>query len=137
MADLSDKNSAQTVKIVGADSSGVESEFLTSRDYASVRPLDVYLPQIGSSSVTHTRITLVANVSTTVASANSARKWLIIVNASGANIFMKFGVAAVVNQGKEISNNTDFSMSATLLYLGDVNVIVGSNNRTIEVIEAS
>lgn len=110
---------------------------LTTRSYASVRPLDVYMPQIGSSSVTHTRTTLTANTSTQIAATNTNRKWLYISNQSGATVYIKFGVTAVINQGIEISNNTIWKMSAVELYLGIINVIVGSNNRTIEIIEAS
>lgn len=110
---------------------------ITSRTYDTKRPAEVYLPQLGASTATSTRTTPTANVSTTIAAANPARKWLRIDNGSGAEFFMKFGAAAVVNQGISIPNNTAYVMTATELYLGAVNVIVASNSRTIEVTEGT
>lgn len=108
---------------------------ITSQSYDSVRPLHTYLMQVGASNATHTRITLVANVSTQILAANTARKWAYIDNQSGANIFIKFGTAAVINQSLQVTDKETFKMSMTELYLGAVNAIVGSNNRTIEIIE--
>lgn len=109
---------------------------LTSRSYDSVRPLEVYVIQYGASNAAHTRITFpTGNVSTQIFAANSARKWLRIENDSGAEFFIKFGATAVVNQGISVKDKTAFVMSATELYLGAINAIVASNNRTIEVIE--
>lgn len=126
--------SAQTVR-TSANLSDGSANALTSRTYDTKRPLEIYNVQIGASNATHTRTTLTANVSVQIAAANSARKWLYIENHSGADIFVKFGTAAVINQAIEISNNTTFKMSASELYLGAINAIVGSNGRTIEVVE--
>lgn len=126
--------SAQTLRTASNlyDGSG---NAVTSQTYDSQRPVHVYMLQIGASNATHTRITLTNSVSVQIAAANSARKWLYIENQSGAKIFIKFGTAAVINQAIEIPNNNTFKMSATELYLGAINAIVGSNNRTIEVVE--
>lgn len=126
--------SAQTIR-TSANISDGSANALTSQSYDSQRPLHVYVMQLGASNATHTRITLTNGVSVQIAAANSARKWLIIENQSGANIFIKFGTAAVLNQALEIVNNTTYTMNATTLYTGAINAIVGSNNRTIEVIE--
>lgn len=111
---------------------------LTTRSYASVRPVDVYLPQIGTSSAAHTLVTPTANVSTQLLAANTSRRWAYFINNSGAPFFLKFGTTAVANQGIEIVQNGGFfRMDATLLYLGAINAIVASNNRTIEIIEGT
>lgn len=70
-----------------------------------------------------------------IAAANPARKWLRIENQSGAEFFIKFGTTAVVNQGISVPNNSSFVMQSNALYLGAINAIVASNNRTIEVME--
>lgn len=127
-------SSAQSPRTVGIVSDNAGNA-ITSRSYDTIRPIDVYLPQIGANNVTYTRTTLTANTSTQIIAANAARKWLYVDNQSGANIFIKFGTAAVINQALEVSNNTVFKMSVTELYLGAINAIVGSNNRTVEVVE--
>lgn len=111
---------------------------LTSQSYDSIRPLDVRIVQFASSTATHTRTTFVTgNVSQIIAAANPARKWLMIVNQSGARFFIKFGSTAVVNQGIYVEDNSTYSMPTNMLYLGAIHAIVGSNNRTIEIIEGT
>lgn len=90
----------------------------------------------GADSATHTRLTPTANTSTQLLAANSARKWAIFINNSGAPFFIKFGTTAVISQGIEIiQNGGSFFMDRTILFKGAVNGIVGSNSRTIEIIE--
>jgi ABC-type transporter Mla subunit MlaD len=111
---------------------------LTTRSYASVRPLDVYLPQLGAGTATRTTFTPAANTNTLVLAANPNRKWVIFANHSGAAYFIQYGVAAGIDQGIEIlQNGGRYEMTANNLYLGAINAIVGSNGRTLEIIEGT
>lgn len=127
---------AQTLRVASNLYDG-SANALSSKSYDAVRALDVYNVQIGASTATHTLITLSANVSTQLAAANSARKWIYIINNSGANIFIKYGTTAVINQGFRLNNSNTMTISATELFLGAINAIVGSNNRTVEIVEGS
>lgn len=125
---------AQTLRTVTNLHDG-SANALTSTAYDSARPLQVYVMQYGATTATHTRFTINSNISTLIAPARASRKWLIISNSSGAEFFIRFVSPAIVNQGISIPNNTNYTMSTATLYTGDVYAIVGSNNRTIEVIE--
>lgn len=109
---------------------------LTSRSFDSVRPLDVFLSQLRAGTATRTTVTPTSNTSTQLLAANANRKFVYLINNSGAAFFIAFGTTATINNGIEIpANGNRFIMEATSLYTGAINAIVGSNNRTIEIYE--
>lgn len=88
MADLTDAQAAQTVKITGANSSGVETNFATVDSDGSLQTKEV-------SSSTATLSSVASSVtSVTLLAANSARKGAIFHNDSSKNCFVAFAASA-------------------------------------------
>lgn len=90
----------------------------------TVVPALAQSPQVN---VSHSTVA-VAITSTQVATANSARGFLLIVNDSDTSIYCKVGVAAVVNEGIRINaNGGSFEMSRSIrnLDIRAVNCIHG------------
>lgn len=126
---------AQTLRVASNLYDG-SANAVTSTSFDSGRPLDVYISQFRSATATRTTVTPTANTSTQALAANSARKWVIFINNSGAPFFLSLGTAATINNGIEIvQNGGRFIMEATFLYTGEINLIVGSNSRTLEIYE--
>lgn len=127
---------AQTLRVAANLYDG-SANALTSRSFDSTRPLDVYISQFRADTATRTTVTPTANTSTQLLASNSARKWVLFINNSGAPFFLSLGTTATVNNGIEVvSNGGRFIMEATFLYTGTINGIVASNSRTIEIYEA-
>ena len=88
---------------------------------------------------THSAVN-VAATSTAVAAVNEKRRYLLLVNDSDTVIYLKFGVAAVANQGIRINANGgsyEMSMQAGNLHRGAINGIHASTgNKVMLVTEA-
>lgn len=71
-------------------------------------------------------VVAVAITSTAVVAANTQRQYLLLVNDSDTDIYLKLGEAAVVNQGIRLNaNGGNFEMSSLVgnLYQGAINGI--------------
>lgn len=134
-ADFGAGTTGATTLRTTANLSDGSANAISSRSYSTARPLDVYLTQLSASTSTATQVTPTANVSTQLLAANATRKWAMIINNSGAKFYLNYGGTAVINQGILVDNGTTLNMSATMLFTGAINGIVGSNGRTIDIIE--
>lgn len=83
---------------------------------------------------TNTRPT-VSNVSSVILASNSNRKSALIFNQSGAVVYLQFGAAAVVGQGRRLANNETYEIDSTNLYTGDIRAIRNAGSGEIEVTE--
>ena len=130
MADLTDIQAAQSVKIIGADSSGLETN-----------PLQVTL--IGArldtsfSSGTNSRPTI-TNLSSVILAANTNRKYVIISNQSGQNVFLRLGALAIINEGILLAPGFVYEIGFSNLWTGTINAVkAGGGAVLIDVFEGS
>lgn len=89
--------------------------------------------------ITHTAKTI-GSSSTAVVAANADRKWLLLVNDSDETIYIKFGAAAVANEGIRIGSaggSLELRPSASNLYTGAINGICASGSKILLVTEGS
>lgn len=89
---------------------------------------------------THT--TLAVSTSTQAAlAANAARRYALLINDSDTDIYIKFGAAAVANQGIRLNAaGGSHEMNITLgnLYLGAINAIHGgTGTKTLLILEGT
>lgn len=131
MADLSELQSSQSVKIVGAGSTGAESYFA---DVTSERRLQTQGPAAGTA--LNSRVS-VSNASSQLLAADSTRKMAIITNNSGATIWLKLGAAAVVNEGFQLASGATYEINSTNLWTGTINAIKSGGNVNIDVFQGS
>ena len=132
MADLTEITSAQSVKIVGSDSAGVEQTPVGSHADGSLK---VYTPGIATASNIRVGVT---NSTTQLLAANSARKYAIIANNSGITIYLKMGAAAVVGEGLVLPSGAVFQITNDNLWVGSINAIrSGGGTATIDVFEGT
>lgn len=130
MADISDINAAQSVKIIGSDPTGTETN-----------PLEVTTKgaridnSFSNGSNTRPSIT---NTSSTILAFNNNRKYALIINNSGQNVYLKFQDDAVVGEGIPLPSGTIFEISADNLWVGSINAIRGGGGTSvIDVFEGS
>lgn len=85
---------------------------------------------------THTKV-VAANVTTAALAANANRIYALLNNISNANISIKFGAAAVVDEGFVITPNGSYEMSKKLgnLYTGAINCISVAGGKSLLVTE--
>lgn len=86
---------------------------------------------------THTAPTI-GNTTTVALAANTTRRYLLLVNDSTEDIYIKLGAAAVMNQGIRINaNGGSYEMSKKLgnLYTGAINGICTSGSKILLVTE--
>ena len=86
---------------------------------------------------THSAVT-VGNTTTAAIAANTARKYLLLVNDSDEAIYVKLGAAAVLNQGIRLNasgGSLELSVANGNLYAGAVNAICASGSKTLLVTE--
>jgi len=89
--------------------------------------------------VTNTAVS-VADTSTTILSANDARKYALIVNDSDTVIYLALGAAAVVNSGIRLNaNGGAYEINWTNLYKGAIYGIHAAAGllKTVTVVEGS
>lgn len=81
--------------------------------------------------MTHTAVTI-GNTSTSVVASNATRKYLLLQNISDEDIFIKFGAAAVSNEGILIpANNGSYILEGKIISDQAVNGICASGSKTL------
>lgn len=91
----------------------------------------------GATTASNTRVG-VTNASTQLLAANTLRVFAIIENNSGSTVFIKFGAAAVANQGFWLTNGSQITIEQPSLWLGTVNAIKsGGGTATVDVFEGT
>jgi len=131
MADLSDIQAAQPVKLVGASSTGVESN-----PVGADADLALQTRAVGSAVGTPTR-PAVTSASSTILAANSKRLFGYVRNNSGVQVFLQFGAAAVLNQGHPLPSGATFFFYENWKWTGSVTAIKsGAGSINLEVFEA-
>lgn len=130
MGDLTDQQAAQSVKITGSASTGVEDNYLevTSENRALIQ-------QPASNTGNKTR-PAVTSTSSTILTANAARKWAYIANTSGANITIDYATPVVLSQGITILSGSIFFINADSLWTGNIYAIKSGGSVNIDVFEA-
>jgi len=86
--------------------------------------------------ITHTEAT-VATSTTTVLAANGKRKFALIINDGSADVYLRIGESAVLNEGILVTPDGSYEMSRALgnLSAAVVNGIVASGTVNVLVIE--
>lgn len=96
------------------------------------------MPRLGT--VTHTAVNCAAT-STQLVAASSSRRYLLIVNDSDTDIYIKLGATAVAHEGillKAEGGAFESSPAYDLLFMGAVNGIhAGSGNKVVLVTEGA
>ena len=150
MADISDINSAQTVKVVGSDTTGVEQTPVAStangglhvnlRNNSGTEIGISTTPLISNnafSTITNTRPS-VNNTSSIILAANSNRRFAMIVNQDSQTAYLKLGTTAVASQGIPIPPGASYTIDADNLFTGAVHAIKsGGGSVTLEVMEGT
>lgn len=80
----------------------------------------------------------VGSSSTAIVSANSERKYLLLINDSDETIYVKLGAAAVANEGIRLAasgGSLELSVANGNLYAGAINGICASGGKTLLVTE--
>ncbi len=141
MADLTPLQSADAVKIVGSDSSGVEqtpvqstaSGALKVDGSAVTQPVSVTKTTLtGASPATATATT----TSSIIISANANRKGLIITNLTNTRVYLSFGTnAAIVNRGIMLANSGSFVMDEYSFSTEAIRAIVSVGTTTLSIQE--
>lgn len=92
------------------------------------------IPAVSTGIITRPTIT---STSTRILAANPLRAYAYIYNSSGANIYLQFGQAAVVNQGIQLGTGANglYEITSNKLWVGDVFVIKSGSPIQIEVFE--
>lgn len=99
---------------------------------SNTNPIPVALQK--HATATHTRPT-VTTTSSTILASNANRKSAQIHNQSGAVIYIKLGVAAVVGEGFRIENNTFYPVPEG--YTGDIRAIRNAGSGAVDVMEGT
>lgn len=150
MADISDINSAQSIKVIGADSTGVEQTPVASTASgglhvnlrnASGAAIGVSSQPLTSnnafSTVANTRPS-VTNSSSIILAANVDRRYVLIINQGTQAAYLKLGAAAVVTQGIPLQPGASFTLDANNLYTGAIHAIKpGAGSVTLEIMEGT
>lgn len=92
--------------------------------------------QVGFSSAVHSDV-LVGNVDVMLLAANSERKYAAVINNTGTPIYIALGRTATAGKGITIPAKSFFEFTTHKLWLGEIRVVAGGNNLTIEVIEGT
>ena len=81
----------------------------------------------------------ISTSSAAVAAANANRRYLLIQNIGAATVFLRFGAAAVADQGVSLAPGAAYEMSAPggNLYRGAINGITVSGTSTVLVTEGA
>lgn len=109
---------------------------ITSEAYSASRALHVKNIFEGPASSTLTTIVLTTgNVAQQLLPANALRKGFLFINSSGANITIGFGYTPVAGTGLVISNSSNYPLDSRFNFLGTINAVSPSNNRTVSIIE--
>ena len=126
---------AQTLRVSANISDGAGTA-LTSTLFNSKQSLDVR-PNTGFATGSNTR-PAVTNASSTILASNVNRLFAYISNNSGSTIFLKFGVAAVINQGILLPNLAIYEINADNLWTGSIQAIKnGASSVNIDVFEGT
>jgi hypothetical protein len=132
MADLTDKEASQSVKISGQDSSGLETYQVGSHSDGSLKS---YSPGF---STPNNAVIAVGNSSTLLIAANVNRKMAYVSNLSGVAIWIRFGDAAVLNRGIRLLNGSYYQIDSNNFWQGDVYAIKsGGGTLNIDVFEGT
>lgn len=107
---------------------------ITSQAAGTQRALDVDIVGFSTSSNTRPNVT---TSSSTILAANTSRKYAYIMNNSGSTIYIKFGAAAVLNQGIPITSGGMFEINKNNLFLGAINAIKSGGTVAVDVYEGT
>jgi len=150
MPDISDINSAQTVKVVGSDTSGVEQTPVQStstgglhinlRNNSGVEigvPTTPLISNNAFSTIINTR-PVITSTDSTILSSNSNRRYALIVNQSGQTVYLKLGATAITTQGIPLAPGASYTIDASNLFTGEVHAIkAGGSSVTLDVMEGT
>lgn len=92
---------------------------------------------LGYTTPTHTVVTVGATT-TQIVAANANRKYLLLINDSDENIYLKLGAAGVINAGIRLNaNGGSYEMFAIVgnIYTGAINGICASGSKKLLVTE--
>lgn len=87
------------------------------------------------SNIEHTKVSVLAT-DTAVLSANSERNFLLLVNDSGGDIYIKFGDTAVMNEGIRIPADGGSLLMDVLVPTSSVRAITAITGKDLLVTEA-
>lgn len=104
---------------------------------SEIRTTEILEMLIAKRTPTHTAITVGA-ATTVIAAANANRKYLLMVNDSNEDIYIKLGAPGVLNEGIRINlggGNYEISIRNGNSYLGAINGICASGAKILLVTE--
>lgn len=98
--------------------------------------IKTHLESYGFSTASNTR-PLVTTTSSVVLAANANRKYAILFNNSGTQIFLKLGTTAVNNQGIRLGPNVGYEITRSNLWLGSIEAVVASGSQNLDIFEGT